>query len=735
MFWAALAFIGCCAVSAVECELISPDSPLKEALSDVTGLAFKGFTPKITRVEGDPMLKILRYSSEPTVEVIDGKLVVSPSTCGAVTTEGSGSFELSSWTNMAALAITGAFSNHGWKSSSLLLAAGYLALGATGAQAQEDTCEQVIEVEISSPAKSVGAVYMEEMLKWPDYDDAEDSMHWRPNEDWSDRVVAARAFRETSSGNIYNYRSKTLMGMASSRVLNEPPTTTSKDAVTFILPNVTRPDTDEEMMMLSVLEMQALLRKGDLTSVELTNIALAMLDKYDNEFNMNEVDTRDLALRIAAEADALFAAGEYRSFIQGIPFAVKDTYDVAGYATAYGSWEFMENIVETESPLVTFAVENYGVPLFKSSVPQMTWGTANYKGNVYSCLHGGFAGGAGNSGGSSLGSGTAVCLGVVPVAICEQTGSSCQSPAIANGISTIIPALGTFTRENNGLYSLESDRPGLLCRDVLSCAVFYNYMRGKSFGDPQSRDVPFADPSQEDLSTYSIAFVDNSNTDSWPLAWDSPFMGKRNNVLEALEGFGSTVTTYESTSDIMTPDQLYEDMNEVGVRNTQGFDWYWLNVEGFFETVFKYGGGDEKGPFMSPGPQYRRQNNNFDGGSPHVTHIGATAYAYLDSMWMFGYAAEMSVFPMVSEELSHIFLANLTLVFVLLRWRNRCLTLSSILASLSLQVDTILAFFVELVSILCISQSSTMISTTLNMLTSSSLDLKTSTVRHPPMRL
>ena len=68
----------------------------------------------------------------------------------------------------------------------------------------------------------------------------------------------------------------------------------------------------------------------------------------------------------------------------------------------------------------------------------------------------------------------------------------------------------------------------------------------------------------------------------------------------------------------------------------------------FFEKVFKYGGSDEKGPFVSPGPQYRRQNNNFDGGSPHVTHIGATAYAYLDSMWMFGYTAEMSVFPMVS---------------------------------------------------------------------------------------
>lgn len=114
----------------------------------------------------------------------------------------------------------------------------------------------------------------------------------------------------------------------------------------------------------------------------------------------------------------------------------------------------------------------------------------------------------------------------------------------------------------------------------MSCAVFYNYMRGESHGDPQSRDVPFGNPAAEDLSTYTIAFVDNSNTSGWPLAWDTPFMGRRGNVVEALQGFGANVTVYESLSEIMTPDQLYKDMTSVGVSNTQGFDWYWLNVEG-----------------------------------------------------------------------------------------------------------------------------------------------------------
>lgn len=359
---------------AIDCELMAPSEPIEQSLANLIGLSFKGFKPLVSRVEGEPMLKILRYSSEPSLNIVDGKLIVSSTTCGGVPQETirtenpttsltpptmsptrapatSGVHQLFSKASFVTVVSVVAVMTSSLTVSTPWTTAltGMTAFGAfsllplaQGQAGTDDPCEQVIEVEISGPTKSVGAVYMEEMIKWPDYDDAPDSMHFRPTESWSQRVEASRAFRRTESGSIYNYRNKVLMGMAQSRILNEAPETTPKDAVTFDLPtDVTRPATDEEVMMLSVLEMQALLRSGQISSVELTNIALSMLDKYDPEFNMNEVDTRDLALRIAAEADALFAQEDYRSYIQGIPFAIKDTYDVAGYATAYGSWEFM----------------------------------------------------------------------------------------------------------------------------------------------------------------------------------------------------------------------------------------------------------------------------------------------------------------------------------------------------------------------------------------------------------
>jgi len=478
-----------------------------------------------------------------------------------------------------------------------------------------------------------------ELVDIEDYDSTSDSIHWRQNSIWTSDVQGSRAFRETETGSqVYNYRNKVLMGLAQTSILNDPPSVTEKDAVEFTLPEVIRPADD-------VLEMQALLRQGDLTSVELTTIAWSMLEKYDAEFNILEVSLYDLAMDLAAAADEKFAAGSYDSYIQGIPFAVKDTYDVRGYATAYGSFEFLDNIInDAESPLVTYAVDAGAIPLFKSTVPQLTWGTANYNGTVYSCLNGGYSAGTGNSGGSSIGSGNAVCLGVVPIAICEQTGSSCQAPAIANGITTIIPALGTFSREANGLYSMDSDRPGLFCRDVMSCAVFFNYQRGTSAGDPQSRDVPFYDPSAEDLSTYTIGFVDNSDTSAWPLAWDTPLKGLRGDVLEALQATGAAEVTEETDlANFVTPTQLYEDYLSSGMTSGgsfQSFDWYYLNVEGFFESIFKYGGTDS----VSYGPVWQGQNFN-----NHRNHVGATAYAYLDDLWIHGYVAENAMYQMLED--------------------------------------------------------------------------------------
>ena len=74
----------------------------------------------------------------------------------------------------------------------------------------------------------------------------EGSLHYKDgveNNPWPKDVTASRTFRTLPAGKgAYNYRSKVLMGMAQTRVLNEPPSTTPKDAVTFSLPSITKPN-------------------------------------------------------------------------------------------------------------------------------------------------------------------------------------------------------------------------------------------------------------------------------------------------------------------------------------------------------------------------------------------------------------------------------------------------------------------------------------------------------------
>jgi hypothetical protein len=160
-------------------------------LTGLSGVSFVGVKPKVTRVAGEggePMLTIMGYSmaSEPSVEVKDGKLVVSHSSCPAI---GEGAVEVvdipsiaskptsslqKMLTNMAvALALvtssTSEWGMLGVLSSVLLLT------GITDAQAL--TCEDVVEVEIYTPnvvqlpsliqyVPSSGEHYMESDIKW-----------------------------------------------------------------------------------------------------------------------------------------------------------------------------------------------------------------------------------------------------------------------------------------------------------------------------------------------------------------------------------------------------------------------------------------------------------------------------------------------------------------------------------------------------------------------------------------
>ncbi|HIC93052.1 MAG TPA: Asp-tRNA(Asn)/Glu-tRNA(Gln) amidotransferase GatCAB subunit A, partial [Anaerolineae bacterium] len=91
-----------------------------------------------------------------------------------------------------------------------------------------------------------------------------------------------------------------------------------------------------ELYELTIHQAHELLRKGEISSVELTQALLDRIVEVDNQIKAYLTLTPELALEQAREADARRAAGDDHPLL-GIPMAVKDVICTAGVPTTCAS--------------------------------------------------------------------------------------------------------------------------------------------------------------------------------------------------------------------------------------------------------------------------------------------------------------------------------------------------------------------------------------------------------------
>ncbi|MET8874387.1 amidase family protein, partial [Nocardia sp. NPDC004604] len=85
----------------------------------------------------------------------------------------------------------------------------------------------------------------------------------------------------------------------------------------------------------SAEELAAALHAGEVTSVELTDEAIARIERDDKAINAICVPDFDRARAAARRADQARARGEDRPLL-GIPVTVKESYNIAGLPTTWG---------------------------------------------------------------------------------------------------------------------------------------------------------------------------------------------------------------------------------------------------------------------------------------------------------------------------------------------------------------------------------------------------------------
>ncbi len=174
-------------------------------------------------------------------------------------------------------------------------------------------------------------------------------------------------------------------------------------------------------------ELAALLRSpGQVTSTELTRLAMARLTTHDPQLHCVITLLEDRALAHAARADEEAAAGRWRGPLHGIPCGVKDLLAIPGAPTTWGAEPYRDQVRDELATVCERLDEAGAVIVAKLTLGALAWGDVWFGGmtrNPWNLEQG--------SSGSSAGSASAVAAGLVPFAIGTETWGSIVSPSPA----------------------------------------------------------------------------------------------------------------------------------------------------------------------------------------------------------------------------------------------------------------------------------------------------------------
>ncbi|MFF0455961.1 amidase [Nocardia africana] len=189
----------------------------------------------------------------------------------------------------------------------------------------------------------------------------------------------------------------------------------------------------------SAEEIAAALRAGAVTSVELTDAAIARIEREDKAINAICVPDFENARAAARAADRARARGEDRPLL-GIPVTVKESYDIAGLPTTWGMPQHANYVPDEDAVQVSRLKAAGAVILGKTNVPVMLRDIQSFNG-IYGTTNNPWDHGR-TSGGSSGGSAAALASGFGALSIGSDLAGSLRTPAHFCGIYAHKPTLG-----------------------------------------------------------------------------------------------------------------------------------------------------------------------------------------------------------------------------------------------------------------------------------------------------
>jgi len=252
------------------------------------------------------------------------------------------------------------------------------------------------------------------------------------------------------------------------------------------------------------------LQEGKVSAVEVTKAALQRIEARDHELNCFTSVTAETALIDAERIDSDIAQGKSPGLLAGVPFAVKNLFDIAGITTLAGAKIHAENLPATQDATAIARLKQAGAVLVGAlNMDEFAYGFVTENAH-YGPTH--------NphdvqrvAGGSSGGSAAAVSGGLVPLTLGSDTNGSIRVPAAFCGVFGLKPTYGRLSRAGAILFSSSLDHIGPFARSVRDIATVFDVLQGEDDRDPVCTKHPPVETrfllSHDDISDLRIAIA------------------------------------------------------------------------------------------------------------------------------------------------------------------------------------------------------------------------------------
>jgi len=225
------------------------------------------------------------------------------------------------------------------------------------------------------------------------------------------------------------------------------------------------------------------IKAGEISAKAVVSAALERIAAKNETFKCFTAITTDTALADAHRIDQLIAQGKNPGTLAGVPFAVKNLFDIAGLTTLAGSKINTENPPAIKDATAVARLKQAGAVLVGAlNMDEYAYGFVT-ENSHYGSTH--------NphdpnrvAGGSSGGSAAAVAAGLVPITLGSDTNGSIRVPASLCGIFGLKPTYGRLSRAGAFLFASSFDHIGPFARSVQDIATTFDSLQGIDASDP-----------------------------------------------------------------------------------------------------------------------------------------------------------------------------------------------------------------------------------------------------------